>query len=193
MVLGQLFKGKGDQTPAIDPETVKGVDETDTAALRRIVAQLEQLPPDQRKFIAGFSYVLGRVANADMTIAGEEVSQMERTVMEVGGLPEAQAVLVVQIALNHTMLYGGTDDYVITREVSKTASRDQLERLLRAAFTVGAADLTINAEESAELDVIGRELGFADTEIRAMRAEFKESFAAVRAARAAAAASDPAR
>ena len=192
MVLGQLFKGPTNQTPTIDPETIKGVDETDTAALRRIVAQLQELPAEERKFIAGFSYVLGRVANADMTIAPEELAQMERVVMAIGGLPEAQAVLVVQIALNHAMLYGGTDNYVITREVSKTATREQLQRLLRAAFTVGAADQTINAEESAELDEIGRELGFADAEIRAMRAEFKDSFSAVRAARAAAAASDPA-
>jgi uncharacterized tellurite resistance protein B-like protein len=192
VVLGQLFKGQGGQTPTIDPETVKGVDETDTAALRRIVAQLQELPADERKFIAGFSYVLGRVANADLTIAPEETAQMERTVMEVGGLPEAQAVLVVQIALNHALLYGGTDNYVITREVSRTASREQLERLLRAAFTVGAADQTINSQESAELDMIGRELGFADPEIRQMRMEFKDSFAAVRAARQAAEASEPA-
>ncbi len=192
MVLGQLFKGQSGQTPTIDPETVKGVDETDTAALRRIVAQLQELPAEERKFIAGFAYVLGRVANADMTIAPEEVSQMERVVKAIGGLPEAQAVLVVQIALNHAMLYGGTDDYVITREVSRTATREQLERLLRAAFTVGAADQTINAEESAELDEIGAELGFTDAEVRAMRAEFKESFSAVRAARQAAAASEPA-
>jgi hypothetical protein len=193
VVLGQLFKGPSGQTPpTIDPETVKGVDETDTAALRRIVSQLQELPPDERKFIAGFSYVLGRVANADMSIAAEEVAQMEKVVMAVGGLPESQAVLVVQIALNHTMLYGGTDDYTITREVAKTATPEQLHRLLRAAFTIGAADDTINAEESAELDMIGRELGFADPEIRAMRAEFKESFAAVRAARAAAAGSNPA-
>jgi hypothetical protein len=192
VVLGQLFKGKGDQTPTIDPETVKGVDETDTAALRRIVSQLQELPAEERKFIAGFSYVLGRVANADMTIAPEEVAQMEKVVMAIGGLPESQAVLVVQIALNHTMLYGGTDDYTITREVAKTATREQLQRLLRAAFTVGAADTTINAEESAELDMVGRELGFADPEIRAMRAEFAESFSAVQAARRAAAASEPA-
>jgi hypothetical protein len=192
VVLGQLFKGKGDQTPTIDPETVKGVDETDTAALRRIVAQLQELPADERKFIAGFSYVLGRVANADLTIAPKEIAQMEKVVMAIGGLPEAQAVLVVQIAVNHATLYGGTDNYVITREVSKTATPEQLHRLLRAAFTVGAADQTINAEESAELDEIGRELGFADPEIRAMRAEFKDSFAAVQAARRAAAASEPA-
>jgi tellurite resistance protein len=192
VVLGQLFKGPSGQTPTIDPQTVKGVDETDTAALRRIVAQLQELPAEERKFIAGFSYVLGRVANADMTIAPEEVAQMEKIVMAIGGLPESQAVLVVQIAVNHAMLYGGTDNYVITREVSRTATREQLQRLLRASFVVAASDETIDAEESAELDMIGRELGFADPEIRAMRAEFKDSFSAVRAARQAAAASEPA-
>lgn len=182
-MLGQLFKGQGDQTPTIDPATVRGTDETDTAALRRIVAQLQELPADQRKYIAGFAYVLGRVANADMDVSAVETQLMERTVMETGGLPEAQAVLVVQIALNHAVLYGGTDDYVITREVARTTTEEQRERLLRSAFAVGAADQSITSDESSELDMIGRELGFADAQIRALRLEYKDSFAAVRLVR----------
>lgn len=187
MVLGRLFgnsdSGSGRPAASAAPSSP----DRDTAALRRIVAQLEALPPDQRKFVAGFAYVLGRVANADLTVGPEETSLMERTIMEVAELPEAQAVLVSQIALNHAALYGGTDDYVITREFNRLATRDQREKLLRCSFAIGAADQTINAEESAELDEIGQELGFEDVEIRAIRTEYKESFAAVRNVRQAAA------
>jgi tellurite resistance protein len=185
-MLGRLFGGSGSGgSQAQGPARVDaaGPGDPDTAALRRIVAQLDSLPVEQRKFVAGFAYVLGRVANADMTIAPAEVRLMETTVIEVAQLPEAEAVLVVQIALNHAALYGGTDDYVITREFSRSATRDQLERLLRCAFTVAAADDSINAAESAALDEIGRELGFTDPEIRLMRAEFKDSFSAVREVR----------
>lgn len=185
-MLGRLFGGSGNgagqaQVPAVG--NAVGPGDPDTAALRRIVAQLDSLPAEQRKFVAGFAYILGRVANADMSILPAEVRLMEQTVIEVAELPEAEAVLVVEIALNHAALYGGTDDYVITREFSRMATRVQLERLLRCAFTVGAADDSINAAESAALDEIGRELGFTDPEVRLMRAEFKDSFSAVREVR----------
>jgi hypothetical protein len=179
MVLGRLFSKPGVPAPAIDASAVRGPSDADTAALRRIVSQLDELPPGQRKFVAGFAYILGRVAAADLSISPEEVGLMERTVMDVAGLPEPQAVLVVQIALNHTTLYGGTDDYVITREFAQNADRDQLERALRCAFAIGAADETINAHESAELNELGRELGFTDEEIRRFRAEFSDKFSAV--------------
>jgi tellurite resistance protein len=183
MVLGKLFGGSGSGTGGFMGTAQRGATDADTAALRRIVSQLDALPEGERKFVAGFAYVLGRVANADMTINPDEVRLIERTVMEVAGLPEAEAVLVTQIALNHALLYGGTDDYVITREFTRIATREQLERLLRCAFAIGAADSTINAYESAELDEIGRELGFTDPEIRELRAEFKETFSAVRQVR----------
>ena len=83
MVLGRLFGGAGSGAGHADAAAARGQPDPDTAALRRIVAQLESLPAEQRKFVAGFAYILGRVANADMKILPEEVQLMERTVMEV--------------------------------------------------------------------------------------------------------------
>lgn len=181
MLLGRLFGGTA--SAARHSDAAEGASEADAATLRRIVTQLDGLTPEQRTFVAAFAYVLGRVANADLTISPAELELMERTVMGVAGLSEAEAVLVVQIALNHTTLYGGTDDYTITREFARMSTREQLGQVLRAAFAIGAADLTINAQESAELDEIGRELGFSDAEVRSLRAEYTESFAAVREVR----------
>src|SRR5687768_4790032 len=81
----------------------------ETATVRRIVAELEALPPEERRYLAGFAYILSRAAHADLDMSPEERREMERIVMEVGGLPEAEAVLAVEIARSQNELYGGTD------------------------------------------------------------------------------------
>src|SRR5205085_5860555 len=57
---------------------------------------LDQLEPERARFIAAFGYILGRVANADLKISPEETRAMERIIKERGGLPEEQALIVVQ-------------------------------------------------------------------------------------------------
>ncbi len=187
MVLRRLFGGgpsepEPDTTPVPRPPSA---DQNETATVRRIVSQLEALPMDQRRFVAGFAYVLGRAAHADLAFDEVEIAAIERTVMEVGGLTEAQAVLVVEIARNQAELYGATEDFLVTREFARVASRDDRERLLRCAFRIGAADQTISNVESAELNEIGKELGFAPEEIDAIRAEFADQLSVVQSMRAA--------
>ncbi len=110
---------------------------------------------------------------------------MEQAVVEVGHLSEAQAVLVVEMARNMAELYGATDDFVVTREFASNSTREQREDLLRTAFAVGAADDSITAAESAELNEIGKELGFRADEVDAIRDEFRDQLAAIQAMRAA--------
>lgn len=160
----------------------------ETATVRKIVAQLEALPIEQRKFVAGFAYILGRAANADMDISPQEVALMEQTVSEVGGLPEAQAVLVVQMARSQAELYGGTEDYLVTREFAKIATEEQRFQLLRCCFAVEAADDSISASESTELNEIARELGFTEDQLRTVRDEYKEKLSAIQQMRRMAAA-----
>ena len=108
---------------------------------------------------------------------------MEKAVVEVGHLTEAQAVLVVEMARNMTELYGATEDYVVTREFARNTTRAQREDALRTSFAVGAADDTITAAESAELNQIGKELGFPSEEIDSIRDEFRDQLAAIQAMR----------
>ena len=186
MVLRRLFRGEPDpirlepgQPAAPPPENVE------TESIRRIAAELDALPLEQRRFVAGFAYVLARAAHADLEISGAEMSYMERAVVEVGRLSEAQAVLVVEMARNMNELYGPTDDYVVTREWAAAADRTQREDLLRTAFALGAADHSISAEETAELNEIGKELGFRADEVDTIRYEFRDELAAIQAMRAA--------
>ncbi len=156
-----------------------GGQDTETAAVRRIVSQLAALPAERRRHVAGFAYILSRVADADLDISDEEVALMEKTIIEIADLPEAQAVLIVEIARNQAELYGGTEDFVVTREFAEQATQEQREKLLRCCFAIGAADNSISAAEVSELDEIGRELGFTDQEVRAIRGEFKEQMSAI--------------
>jgi hypothetical protein len=82
-------------------------------------------------------------------------------------------------------LYGATDDYVVTREFANLATREQREDLLRTAFAVGAADDSIIAAEVAELNEVGKELGFRSDEVDSLRNEFRDQLAAIQAMRAA--------
>ncbi|HZL14711.1 MAG TPA: hypothetical protein VFC97_01240, partial [Verrucomicrobiae bacterium] len=75
-----------------------GASAPDTAAVRRIVSQLEAMPPDRARYLAAASYVLARVANSDLVISPEETAFMERTLVEESGVGEAEAVLVVEAA-----------------------------------------------------------------------------------------------
>jgi tellurite resistance protein len=183
MVLRGLFGGSKQPPAAADSQPVARVDETES--IRRIAGEIEALPIEQRRFVAGFAYVLARAAHADLDISPAELEHMERAVVEVGHLTPAQAVLVVEMARNMSELYGATDDYVVTREWARTATREQREDLLRTAFAVGAADDSISAAESAELNEIGKELGFRSDEVDVIRNEFRDQLAAIQAMRAA--------
>jgi len=183
MVLRGLFGGNKEPQTSEVPRPDPATDETES--IRRIAGQIEALPIEQRRFIAGFAYVLARAANADLDFSEAELEYMEGAVVEVGHLSKAQAVLVVEMARNMTELYGATEDYVVTREFAKNSTREQREDLLRTAFAVGAADDSITAAESAELNQIGKELMFRADEIDAIRNEFRDQLAAIQAMRAA--------
>ena len=136
MVLRSLFGGDDAQP---DSPTASEAALGDSQSIRRIASELQALPLEQRRFIAGFAYVLARAAHADLDISQAEIEYMEGAVSEVGHLSAAQAVLVVEMARNMAELYGGTDDFVVTREVAKSTTREQREDLLRTAFAVGGA------------------------------------------------------
>ncbi len=199
MVLRRLFGGgPSEPDPSTDADAdalaprPPSADMNETATVKRIVGQLEALPIEQRRFVAGFAYILGRAANADLVFEEAEVTAIEQMVVEVSGLTEAQAVLVVEIARNQAELYGATEDFLVTREFARVASQEDREKLLRCAFRIGAVDQSISSVESAELNEIGKELGFAPAEIDAIRAEFADQLSVVQAMRQARGADTPA-
>jgi len=148
--------------------------EKETETVRRIAARLERLDPDQARYLACFAYVLARVAHADLEIDESESRQMEETVRQVASLSEAEAALVVEIAKNQTRLFGGTENYVVTREFRRISEKAQRSQLLQCVFAIAAADGSISGVENAEINAIAEELGFTGPETSALRSRFRD-------------------
>ena len=175
-----------DRRPAVDPRLPAGDaapplpdSAAETATARRIVARLEALPPDEARYLACFAYVMSRAANADFDISAEETALMEHFAVESGGLDEAQAVLVVEMAKLQARSQGGTEDFVVTREFRSISTPAQRLALLRCCFAVGAVGGTISAPEAATINEIARELDLEANDINTVRAEFHDQLSAV--------------
>jgi uncharacterized tellurite resistance protein B-like protein len=146
----------------------------DTDTVRRIVSELDRLEPQRARYLAAFAYVLSRVAGADLQITVAETAKMVELLHRLGQLTEAQALLVVEIAKSQQRLFGGTEDFLVTREFRDIASEEQRFDLLRCLFAVAAADGTISSDEEAQLWQIANELGFSRPEFAEIRSDFSE-------------------
>jgi len=129
-----------------------------SAAIRKITDALCRMEPDKARYIASFAYILGRVANADLSISAEETHEMERIVEGMAGLPEEQAILVVQIARTQNAMFGATDGFSVTEAFSQTATRAQKLALLNCLFAVSSSDHSISQVEDNEVRKISAEL-----------------------------------
>jgi uncharacterized tellurite resistance protein B-like protein len=179
-----------DRRPETDPRLPVGdqVEPTpgsaaETATARRIVARLDALPPAEARYLACFAYVMSRAAQADLDISDAETALMERFAVEYGGLDQAQAVLVVQMAKIQARTQGQTEDFVVTREFHEISTIEQRLALIRCCFAIGAVDGTITAEEASVVNEIARELDVERDAVNAIRAEFHEQLSAVQALR----------
>jgi uncharacterized tellurite resistance protein B-like protein len=97
----------------------------ETETVRKIVQKLDSLPEEQARYIAAFAYLLSRVARADMHVSPEETAAMERIVVKESGLTEELAPVVVQMAKSQNLLFGSTENYLVTREFERMATREQ--------------------------------------------------------------------
>ena len=156
----------------------------ETQSVRKIVGELEALEPDRARYLASFAYVLGRVALADRVITEEETREMERVVGEAGNLPEDLAVLVVQIAKSQAQLFGGTEDYLVTREFGRLTTFEQRMDLMRCLFAVAAADGSISVVEENEIARIAAELKIPPPELVTLREQFGDKLETLLNARA---------
>jgi len=171
-LLAKLFGAP--QTPAAGG----GAGETET--VRRIVKRLQSLDPDRARYLAAFAYVLGRVAHADLDVSEAETLQMERILQRLGGLPEDQAVLVVEIAKSQNRLFGGTEGYLVTRELKQITSLEQRLEILDCLFEVSAADDSISAVEENLVRQVASELGLSLQDYVTARAAWSDKRAVLR-------------
>ena len=146
----------------------------DTDTVRRIVSELDKLDPARARYLAAFAYILSRVAGADLHVSDAETAKMVALVERLGHLPEAQAIVVVEIAKSQHRLFGGTENFLVTREFREIASDAQRQELLECVFAVSAADEAITSEEEAQVWQIASELGFSHPQYIQTRLKYSD-------------------
>ena len=147
-------------------------------AIRRIASELERLPTDQARYVAAFAYVLSRVAGADHDISEAEAAQMERLVRDTASLSADQATLVIEIARSQQQLFGGTDDFLVTRELAAMATDHQKLEIIDCLFAVAAADQSVHVIETNEIAKVGRQLLVDPAEMSRLRLKYRDHLAA---------------
>ena len=150
---------------------------THASAVRRIAQALDEMDPERARFVAAFAYLLSRVARADLTVSPEETAAMERIVMQNTGLPEDQATLVVEMAKHQTKLFGGTEDFLVTREFGRVATQEQKMWLLDCLFAVAASEKQISVVEDNEIRQISSELLIEHPDFIAVRSKYRDKLA----------------
>ena len=174
MAILDWLRGKGNGPD--DPESA-AIRESEVATVRKIAHELDaidKIDSGTARYIACFAYILGRVAHADLDISEEETMAMEHLVAERAGLPETHAVLVVQMAKTHNQLFGGTENYLVTREFDEIATRDDKLALLDCLYAISAADESISAIEDAEIRKIASELKLSHRDFITTRMGYTE-------------------
>lgn len=159
------------------PESA-GAPETDT--VRKIVDSLEHMEVDKARYLAAFAYILSRVARADLKVSPEEARVIEQNVREHGGLTEDQAILVSQIARHQQLLFGATEDFLVTREFYRISTREQKLQLLDCLYAVAAAEARVSTVEDNEIRKVASELGLDHSEIIAVRSRYRDQLAVLR-------------
>jgi uncharacterized tellurite resistance protein B-like protein len=159
-------------------KTSKTAAETET--VRKITQALDQLDPERAKFIAAFAYILSRAARADLNISLQETNKMEQIIMERAQLPEEQAIVIVQIAKTQNILFGGTENFLVSREFNSIADHEQKMRLLDCLYAVASAEDLISTIEDNEISQIADELRIEHRDLISIRSRYRDQLAVLK-------------
>ena len=100
---------------------------------------------------------------------------MERIVRSLAALSEGEAALVVQIAKTQAHVLGDTENYVVTREFRRIASREQRAQLLAVPLRGRRRRRhDLGRSRASVIAAIAEELGFTRAEANALRAEYRD-------------------
>jgi uncharacterized tellurite resistance protein B-like protein len=143
-------------------------------ALRGLLDALDRLEPERAQYLARFAYLLGRVAHADQHVSAAETQMMERLVANEGNLPDDQAMLVVGLAKTSSLLFGGSDDFIVARDFAAATTYEQRLALVRCVFALSAVEGDISIAEEREIQRTARELRIDHADVLRLRLEYRE-------------------
>lgn len=146
----------------------------ETDSVKRIVGELEHLPPERARYLAAFAYLLGRAAHADLDVSSEERAKIELLLSEHSDLPPEQVKLVTGIALEQASLLGATEDFLVAREFGRIASVPQKRQLLECLYAVSCSRGLISAEEDNEIRRVASEILLDRQDFLAIRSRYRD-------------------
>lgn len=155
--------------------------EREPESLRELGAKLSSLAPEDARFVAAFAYLLARVAGADLRTESGEREIIADRLGSLAGLERERALILADAAIAAAETHSASDDHLVARSYREMATDDERQRLVRCLYAVAAADSNITTPEDNEIFEIATEIGMGRSDVVALRAEFKEHLAVLRA------------
>lgn len=146
----------------------------DTDSVRKIARLLEGVDPARARFLGAFAYLMARVAHADFQVSEAELAKMRTILVKRGGLPAEQAEAVAELARDQSVHEGSTEDFLVTREFRRIASREEMLQLLDCLFALSAAQDTISVVEDNAIRQIASELNLEHHEFIQVRSRYRD-------------------
>ena len=144
--------------------------------MTQLTHPLNTIPSDKRARV----FVPLLIATLVITFLFRFIGPAQPTIVDfelAGSVPKAQAIIAVQIAKSQNLLFGGTENFLVTREFSRIASRDQKLALLDCLFAVAAAEDQISAKEDNEIRQISDELRLDHPDFITIRTKHRDQLA----------------
>lgn len=150
-------------------------------SLRELATRLDSLDPEEARFVAAFAYLLARVAGADLATASSERGAIAERLERVARQEPERAALLAEAAIAAAASHGASDDHLVARTFREISNDEERRTLVRCLYAVAAADQTITTVEDNEVFEIATEIGLSRIEVVALRSEWREQLAVLRA------------
>lgn len=148
--------------------------ESEPESLTEISAQLDALPPDEARFVAAFSYLLARIAGADLRTGDAERNTVAKRLETYAGVDADRARLLAATAIDSAATHGASDHHLVTRAFRDLSEPADRIRLLRCLYAVAAADENVSSVEDNEIFEVATALGVSRADVVGLRSEVKE-------------------
>lgn len=147
---------------------------SEPASLAEIGIQLDALPPEEARFVAAFTYLLARIAGADLRTDDAERDAIAQRLESFAGIDRDRARLLADTAIQAAATYQASDDHLVARAFRDMTEEPERIRLLRCLYAVAAADENISTTEDNEIFEVATAIGVRRIDVVSIRLEFKE-------------------
>ena len=135
---------------------------------------------DEIKLVAGWAGLLGRVANADMELSGEEIARIREIMGKIHGLGGTSSGAIADLLAGNRVELLSVEDHFYTRMINDVADREKKLALLESLFHVAAADDIVRQNEDATIRMISRSLFLSHDEFIEVRSKFRDKLAVLK-------------